>query len=215
MRFDDGSKIVGFFSNVWKEASDNDAQPDQCQNCLNFGYRLVKTCVVAVFCPKPSEDDPADLTTPLLPKADQGVVAKQPDRNDMSESGPDSDLYFVGNYEAEAVGTVPFESFGGGAPEPWENHESLLGGSTEPGKNYQSLVAESPKPEENNESLVAESPKPEEDNESLVADSPKPEEKYEPLVDESPKLKVDYDTLVVNLSQPDVNVTNEQLGVKE
>ena len=149
MRFDDSSKIVGFFSNVWKEASDNDAQPDQCQSYFNFGYRLVKTCVVAVCCPKPSEDDPAGLTKPLLPKADQGVVAKQPDRNDMSESGPNSDVYFVGKYEAEAEGTVPFESFGGDASEPGENHGSLLGGSTEPEENYKSLVGNLSQPEVN------------------------------------------------------------------
>ncbi|WP_422449878.1 hypothetical protein [Endozoicomonas sp. ALB091] len=187
MRFDDSSKIVGFFSNAWKAASDNDAQPDQCQNCLNFSYRLVKTCVVAVFCPKPSEDDPAGLTETLLPKAGQGVLAKQPDRNDMSESGPNSDVYFVGRYEAEAEGAVPFESFGGDAPEPGENHESLVGDSPEPGENYQPLVAK----------------------------SSNPEEKYKSLVDDSPGPEENYDTLVVNLSQPEVNVTNEQLGVKE
>ncbi|WP_163370789.1 hypothetical protein [Endozoicomonas acroporae] len=149
MRFDDSSKIVDFFSNAWKAASDNDIQPDQCQNCFNFSYRLVKTCVVAVCCPKPSEDDPAGLTEPLLTEADQGVVAKQPDRNDMSESDPNSDIYFVGNSEVAECDSVPYESLAGDSPKPEENYESLVDESPKPKVKYESLVGNLSQPEVN------------------------------------------------------------------
>ncbi|MGI2029220.1 hypothetical protein [Endozoicomonas acroporae] len=161
MRFN-STEIVNFFSNVWKAASDKDIPPDQCQNCFNFSYRLVKTCVVAACCPKPSENDPAGLRKPLLPKTDQGVVAKQPDWNHMSESGPNLSVCFVGKYDAEAEGAVPYESFGGDSPE-------------EPEGNYEPLVGDSPKPKEDYESLVDESPKLKENYDTLVVDLSQPE----------------------------------------
>ena len=73
---------------------------------------LVKACVVAACCPKPSEDDPAGLNNPLLPNTGQGIVDKQPDLNHMSESGPNSGLYdVVDKREVEVCGSVPYMSF--------------------------------------------------------------------------------------------------------
>ncbi|MBO9483415.1 hypothetical protein [Salinisphaera sp. G21_0] len=112
------STETGFFSGVWKAASD-DIQPDQCELCFSFSYRLVKACVVAACCPKPSEDYLAGLRKRLLPDTGQGAVAKQPSLNYMSESGSNSNTYdFVERDEAEVEGSVPFQSFQEGVPLP-------------------------------------------------------------------------------------------------